>query len=624
MPAGDRNAPPFDTFEKEQIYDSLPPQQQVRQDFDANNDRKLDVQNPFPFPVRRELTLIGSRNTPDRMEGSYVEAITGILPNQQPIFIEGTFFLDRQTRVPTKRSIFNQTTTGNPILIGGTSGNLYRETILNVGSAVSIQGTTLTLNLTFPDPSLLTITLIGPTGRSVIIHNRGSTLPSSVILPDFNGLSGEGDWKLRVAWVSTGERGNFNSWGLDIQGLATYGIRGRIVGDLGAGNVPLSGAHLVLSGSNLIEQATASGSGDFSFENLTENNYTLTISRPGFETRLVSFFLNDKDLYIGQGGAVADVGNPDDPLVLTAVSVPAPELRPAPFIGSEKLHVSLTALVPIANLTALGALTGAVWDFGDGTAPVSSEASATDTITQTTAKHIYERAGVYTATLTLTGANGSLPILSREILVQRQVPDPDMPLSLTDTGTTPARQVVGISFVGAFAAPLSNAPPAVQVSGGGTVPTQAIQVRQSNGSYATVNLPNVSKGIVQQESKRDSAAFDIDRVPLIQSPTPAFAPLAEDSDFGDPAALVYVMGDGSVSLPFLVRSYAALTPDEQDAAGDAGDLSANTYRAYAPRVVGTQSIAERFRVFTTLGGAVFHPNPSRVGAFVLQTGRTEP
>jgi hypothetical protein len=180
MPTGDRNAPPFDTFPAKRATGAAVPSMLPRADYDADGNGKLNVENPFPFPVRREITLLGRRLGPNRMEGNYVESITGVLPSTQPIFVEGTFFLDRQTLEPTKRSIFNQTTTNNPILIGSTSGQLYRETTINVSSAVSIQSITLALNLTFPDPTKLTITLYGPNGKTVVIHNGGATLPTSI------------------------------------------------------------------------------------------------------------------------------------------------------------------------------------------------------------------------------------------------------------------------------------------------------------------------------------------------------------------------------------------------------------------------------------------------------------
>ncbi|MCB1088166.1 MAG: proprotein convertase P-domain-containing protein, partial [Verrucomicrobiae bacterium] len=288
MPAGDRNAPPFDTFQKPANYDSLTPKDQARADYDADQDGVLDVGNPFPFPVRREITLLGDRVNPNRLEGSYIESITGLLPQQRPIFIEGTFFLNRQTLEPTKRSIFNQTTTNPAVLIGSTSGILYRETTLQVGNAVNITGITVSLNVDFPSPELLTVDLYGPNNQRVTLHRNGELIPAKIDLSDFNGLLATGTWRLRVGWNATGERGYLNSWSLNIQGLATYGVTGRIVGDLdqapGTSEEPLAGAHITLTGSNLIEQVDT---GPF-VANATTTAGSTTVTLIGRDT--ASFF----------------------------------------------------------------------------------------------------------------------------------------------------------------------------------------------------------------------------------------------------------------------------------------------------------------------------------------------
>jgi subtilisin-like proprotein convertase family protein len=687
MPTGDRNAPPFDTFSQPSNYNSLTGAAKARADFDANNDHKLDVSNPFPFPVRRQITLLGERKTPDRMEGSYIESITGILPASQPIFIQGTFYLDRQTFAPTKRSIFNEKTNNSPILIGSTGGVLYRDTSLNVGSSVSIQGVKLTLNLTFPDPTKLTITLYGPNSQSVVIHQGGSTLPTSLELSQFNGLLGNGPWKMRVAWLPTAERGYFNSWNLDIQGLATYTVTGKIVGNLGSGNVPLDKVHLVLSGSNIIKQAdtapftipttTISGStiatvpstsalyagmpitgnpaipgattvsnvvdatsftlsaaatattsaattfgeaGVFKFTGLTENNYTLALSRPGFDSRLISFFLNNANLYIGHGGG-SGVASTDsatltaDPVQLAPTNVTTPELRVGPFIGQEPLFTGFTALVPLASLNALGTIQSATWNFGDGGGPVTDSASTSDEIALTTANHLYQRAGVYTASLLLDGSLSDITITSPPIHVQRMVPDPNMPL--TGNGQ-PATQCIVAGFVGSFAAPLSNVGNPLQIAESGTL-TQTIRQRQANGTYSSVVLIGIAKGVVYQESKRDAGGFDIDRPPAIVSPLLTdFHPAAEDSDL---TGQLYLTGDGSPGLPIELRTYGQLTPAEKQIFDE--DNTPNSFATYTPPQVGGVNVADRFRVFTTLGGAVFATEPNKVGDYLLQPGRVE-
>lgn len=614
MDPGDRNAPPFDTFAMPANYDSLSQTDQVRSDFDANGDGVYDPINPFPYPVRRELTLLGSRVSPDRLEGSYIETITGMLPQNQAVFIEGTFYLERESFEPTKRSIFNEVTDSPPLIIGGTTGLRRRETTLTVDDAVTISGVELGIDITFPDPTQLTITLIGPNGETVVIHQNGGTLPTELSLEDFNGQIGAGIWTLRVDWNSTAERGYFNSWSLNLQGLATYQVSGKVIGDLGAGNVPLEGVQLILTGSNIIEETTTAADGTFTIQGLTEDNHTLALSRPGFAAESYPFFITNTDLYLGDldgGGPVEDTGGIDDPIVLDPVNVTTPELRAGPFVGQEPLLVNFNALIPIADLTALGVIQSATWDFGDGTVVVDTDAPDDD-VARTTAKHTYTAAGHYSATLTLDGTLDDLVFPGVAIHVHRMTPD----ATLVD-GSAQTHQVLFAGTVGGFAAPLANGVGNIQSAAGSGTSTQQIWVKQPNGSYVDTAVTSVVTGIVHQESKRDTAGFDIDRPPFLPDPANPqpgeFHLTEEDSDF---VSRLYISGDGSLTLPFLARPF-------NPAQDPASDNTPGTFFEYQPPEVNGQPIPDRFRCFVTLGGHVFATEPSEVGDFVLQTGRVE-
>ncbi|MBN8460689.1 MAG: carboxypeptidase regulatory-like domain-containing protein [Verrucomicrobia bacterium] len=628
MPPGDRNVPPFNTFPAKRATNAATPLYQAGADYDHNGDGVLDPSNPFPFPLRRQITLLGQRRSPDFCDGTYIESITGLLPNGQPILVEGTFSLERQNFAPTKRSIFNQATTHAPILIGGTSGTFYRESSINVGSAVSIQGLSLTLGMTFPDPTKLTITLIGP-GKTVVLHQGGSTLPTSINLSDYNGQLGQGTWKIRVAWSSTAERGYFNSWGINIQGLATFAVAGKIVGDTNGDstNEPLAGAQLVLSGSNVIQQLQTEADGTFTIPGLTENTYTLSISRAGFEDRLISFFLNNANLYLYHGTELERARNgggastnssvlTTDPVVLTPlVLANGPELRASPWIGQEDLFVRLSALLSQSSLNQIGgSITSSTWNFGDGSPLVVSTDSPDDAAGDTAATHTFTTPDTYTVTVQVSGPSGSLPTMSRVVHVQRATPDPLMPPSQTAEGSVPPPQVLVAGFVGGFAAPLDN-PNVVEVAPGAGTTDQTILVRQSDGHPVSVTLTGIHRGTVWQESKRDTASFDIDREPLIaESNATDFRPGAEDSDF---TGQWYVSGDGTATFPFGFRPFDPLDDP-------ASDSSPGTFGSYQPPTVGGEPIPERFRCFVTLGGGVFASRALQSGDFKLQVGRVEP
>ena len=292
MPPGDRNAPPYSVFSPSS---SDYPRLDARMDKDFNADGKVDLMNPFPFGIRREITLIGTRVTPDRLEGSYIEAIRGMLPpvdatdfefvktqfetTSQPIFIEGTFLLNRQSFEPSQRNTFSRSVQPE-IAIGGSASTIALQ-FIEVNSPVRVQSVNLLIGIVFPDPSLLRLTLVSAAGTRHTLRDFGdsSPLPAVIEIPQaFRGELADGMWSLEVEWdSSTGERGQLDSWGLEIEGLSTQSASGRVVDE---GGVPIAGAGLRLSGFRTLT-GVSSADGTFGFDGLTENDYTLTISKPG-------------------------------------------------------------------------------------------------------------------------------------------------------------------------------------------------------------------------------------------------------------------------------------------------------------------------------------------------------
>lgn len=73
-----------------------------------------------------------------------------------------------------------------------------------------------------------------------------------------------------VRWnPATGLRGYFNGWGLQLAGLAYYSVNGSVVTTGGNGPTPVSGAGLVLVGSNILPQSNTTTNGSFTFGSLT-------------------------------------------------------------------------------------------------------------------------------------------------------------------------------------------------------------------------------------------------------------------------------------------------------------------------------------------------------------------
>jgi len=599
MKAGDRNAPPYEVFPG------------GPGDRDVNNNGRVDVINPFPFGLRREVTLLGTRVSPDRLEGTYIESIRGMLPplsgnnlvtdqNQfrsevfltrsQPVFIEGTFVLERQSFTPTKRSVFNESADLG-LGIGG-SEETGRTVSFTVGTAFTVQGVTVSLDLFFPDPALLQVRLVAPDGTAYVIHDFGETspVPSTVTIPHgiFNGGDGQGEWILQVEWDgSTGERGTLASWGLNLEGSSTHGASGRIV----SGGLPVPGAVIRLEG-GVASQTFASGSdpgeeGTFEIPDLTENDYTLYISKPGYETTALTFFISEDDVDLG------DVS-------IAPLAITEPRLTAAPpigYAGSEPLHVVFTVDLPLGYPADFIA-----WDFdGDGT---DDQTGPVASLTETA--HDYPEPGVYTAKVTLSGGGLAEPEVKTQVIhVHRGIADPD------GGGV----QILLSGFVGTLGA-RSDA----DAESAAAPPLVVSEVATTSVSWlgdppAPLDL---TSGFVLQESLWDAATFDLDRIPLAPgSPFPG----PEDLDFTpNHPALRYVRYNANSPNP---TKYEALTYS-QTPTGSKSVEAANGpgYTIYT--IPDGTTKPTRFRIRTAIGGAVFNTEPSVVGDIRILPGRTLP
>ena len=532
MLAADRNAPPYTTFTHNTNDTVGYGAHTIIPDRDFNRDGKLDNQSIFPFAIRREVTLLGSRTTADHLEGTYIEAISGALPGSQRIYIEGTFTLDRETLTPTRKSIYSGKT-NTVVSIGGSARSSYTNS-LTVSSGVRIQGTVVTLNIDFPRPDELDIVLYSP-GRLNSYH-FGTNVQGSVTfnLTNFNGAIGQGKWELVINWNPlSGERGFFNGWELRLEGLAFFSVAGSVVTTNGQ---PVPGASVLLSGSNILPRSDTATSGAFTFTDLTENDYYLSISKLGYYSTNRAFSINASNVSLA-------------PIVLTPVTAPAPVVQATPFLGQAPLYVSFTPLIPPATLAALGTNITVSWDFGDGTVATATEAVAL--------AHIYAAPNSYRATLTLSGSLGTTNLVTDYITALAAQANPDQVIGAADF-------ITGGGFIGSLASPMNTVnvlePTPVTVG--------------TNAGYA-----------FYQESKRDSASFDINRDPM--SLTNYFA---EDTQFFVQTGTPYFNIGGLVPAP----------------------------------------MAQRFRMICTLGGYVFTPetvpwkdNSARVGGFKLQVGRIE-
>lgn len=518
--------------------------------------------NPFPFPIHRQVTLQGTRVDADRLSGLYIESISGVLPNNQRITIEGEFDLRRESLSPTRRSIYNGRSPVTPVAIGGTTtGQSIMTSMLRVEDDVSIQGVEVTVNATYPNPSILTVSLIAPPqglepGFRRVLWNAANPLRTGSVLAlqDFNGLSGRGDWTLEVEWGSSPIRGEFNGWQLNLLGLATYSAVGSVKTVQGTDHVVLPGATVTLAGGNILYQSLSGTNGDFAFSGLTENLYTLGASRLGYQDGSLQFRITRSNMDLPS-------------IVLNPITTGTNVILATPQIGAAPLRVEFAPRIPLAQLTALGTNVVATWDFGDGT-PLLRLTNSPAVI-----EHHYV-AGVHTwARLVLSGSLGSITNVSPDIHAHSLAANPAIaPHQLGMTNLTPSSW-----FVHSLA------------------PWGSLGASPVMNTVLTVVSNAPTTGILYQESQRDTAAFDINR---IGAGLPAFRPSAEDTAFFLQPGTPYVRG--------------TLRDPVDRALGE----PATSYKTYTGN--------QRFRMVCTLGGSVFGTSPAAAGNLRIQTSRIEP
>lgn len=295
MPAGDRNAPPFDTF----VQPAADTDPQGHGDRDWNGDGVLDNSNPFPYAIRRGISLLGNRIDENTLSGTYSETLQGMLPNDEKILIEGTFTLSRQTFEPTRRSIYSGENEEMQII--GASGSTVIEKTIEVDDAVRIQSAIVGLGLDFPRPDLIRIELESPSGAKAVLHDGGAQILSGWTLANFDNEIGQGTWILRVSWdPSSGERGRFHSWTLDIGGIVTYSVEGVLV-DADTSQA-IAGVPWVLTGGTVIYQGVTDAAGRFRIDGLTENDYRIAFQRSGYtlsDPSQAVFSINERNINLG-------------------------------------------------------------------------------------------------------------------------------------------------------------------------------------------------------------------------------------------------------------------------------------------------------------------------------------
>ena len=442
------------------------------------------------------------RRTENRLTGTYIESIQNLLPGTQKIYIEGEVELERLTLAPTLTSVFNSSLSTNAIIGGGGSSSF--TTTFNVTNAFSVEGVSGSFNLDFGGGKAVEVRLVAPDGtNSVLLLPKASGLTGSQTysLTNFNGFVGTGLWKLNVTWGGESERGNFYGWDLRLQGTAAYNVTGVVATVTGSVTNPLPGALVMLTGHGAVAQFTTGADGKFSFTNLTENDFNLLLSKPGYASAQTDFELFASSKNLGT-------------LVLTQLTTAASTLLAAPFVGGQPLNVGLTPLLSAADTTAVGTITSLSWAFGNG----STLNVTTNRLLPTS--FVYTNPGYFTSVLTVNGS-GAPRKLTNYVHVPRQAP------------TNTAFNLLSVGFIG------SGAP------GGEVVTATTNNVQLVIGGVTVTNAMRTAVNL--RESVRDVAAFDFKRnaTNIFSSITDADTDVFQTTQNGSGTNGVFYLVDGS-------------------------------------------------------------------------------
>jgi subtilisin-like proprotein convertase family protein len=291
LPPGDQNNPPYDQFNP------------LMEDVDWNGNNRIDDLNPFPFPIYRAVTLQGELATASQkdgytVKGHYLELIYGML--RDPIRMEGAFSIRRENATPfaDRRPVLNQESISSPqpVVFLGTNypgglplaGGMLSK--LTIKTDLVLQDISLDLAILDAIPTNLTISLIGPNGVPLVLHDRANISPNTLAQVNFPGtrppvqsfknllaasISSRGDWYLSI----TGIGGSLKSWSLRLQGQPVFDVSGRVVNSLNGSGLP---AQLFLDGLPISEIATANSDGSFMFSRLPGIPLNFTANLPGF------------------------------------------------------------------------------------------------------------------------------------------------------------------------------------------------------------------------------------------------------------------------------------------------------------------------------------------------------
>ena len=437
LPPGDQNGEPYDRWDENDPAAGA--------DVDWLNDGKLDVRNPFPFPIQRTVSFEGAlvaANPADGyiLEGKYSEIVYGM--SREPILLSGTFHLERQSARPlaSRRSTL-QDTGVEPVVARKNSNPLIIPAGATSESAVSIQTEmelhALQVSLAFNAPLLhssLLIKLVAPSSNPLqltLYDGRtaaGAVNPKlleSVTFPLDRPTSGDLDQFLQSVPKTRTDAGSGQFWKVVISNTGAQGVTlanwtlrlegqpvADVIGVVKDGATPVPGVRVALDG---VPFSLSSGLSDaqgrfvlsrvpllpLNFTGTREGYLPADPARPGLSPMFTRPFVGQSGLTFSplETRLIANF-NPMAGAPVALAAVPGytagtdgspfelnmrPEESGPPRIAAGPLLAFAGSMI---QFDAVNPASSVVWDFGD---------SSIATTTQT--NHAYQAPGYYKVNL---------------------------------------------------------------------------------------------------------------------------------------------------------------------------------------------------------------------------------
>ena len=451
LPPGDQNGEPFDRWSETDPA--------AGNDVDWLNDGRLDVRNPFPFPIQRTVSFDGKlvRGNPTDgyiLEGKYSEIVHGM--SRQPILLEGTFHLERRSVRPlsSRRSISIDTGVEPVVTKKNNVGVAIpaaatRESSVTIATEMELQAlqvdlvfatlphSRLLIQLRSPGPNPAVLTLYDGRNASAAINPK---LLQHVVFPldrpalsDLNQFlrsvsrtrtGGSQFWTLSIA-NSGAQTVTLGNWTLRLDGQPVADVIGVVTEN----GVPVPGVTVSVDGVPFsMSSAPTDAQGRFILSRVP----LLPLNFSGHRTGYLPLDPNNPGLgpnftrpFIGQQGltfsplenSLIQLFNPMPGAPAGAAGVPgfSAGTTNVPFelrmrsepTGSPRIVAGPRSVAAggIVDFVALNVTNTVTWDFGDGQSDGSSSIS-----------HAYPSPGVYRVRL-FSPANPATALATVDIVV---------------------------------------------------------------------------------------------------------------------------------------------------------------------------------------------------------------